>query len=455
MPRYGRIKKIKWISLPRNEKALAMSNPYCGLYSIFRFYADCELIQPDNVLIENTAVSPDQQLCLIEINLIHYNESLLSEDALYIIRRIFLHFTELGKQMIVRFLYDWDGKGVLHEPKDLIIILNHMKQLSPLLKEYTKSIYILQGLFIGSWGEMHNSRYLGERQMVLLTRQLYECSGDYTQIALRCPSFWRMIFKSVQPLEEESAFSNIRKARFSLFNDGIMASETDYGTYGSISAKDTRSCSEKWARGEELEFQGRLCRYVSNGGEVINDNPYNNVPLAIETLKEMRISYLHWKYDEQVLNKWKASRSGVTNVLWRDKTAYEYIIAHLGYRFTIEEVSLSNAAGKDGMLKADLMIRNLGFAPCYHRFCVTFVVRTTSFLESYEYSVDTDTRKWMPEEKVAIEIYIPAEDLKPGNYNLCFGIYDQQSQTPIQIANTFSSMDYTGRYNLGNFITYS
>ena len=455
MPRDGRIKKVKWIPLPREEKAVALCNPYSGLYSIFRFYADSKLMQPEEVIIDDISVDQDQQLCLLEINLIHFNETPLSEASLQIIRRIFQHFTNLGKQMIVRFLYDWDGKGVLHEPKDLSIILNHMKQLSPLLKEYTDHIYILQGLFIGSWGEMHNSRYLGERQMVLLARQMYECSGEHTQIALRCPSFWRLIFKTMQPLEEETGFANIRKARFSLFNDGIMASETDYGTYGSINAKDMRSYSDKWVREEELEFQYKLCRYVTNGGEVIHDNPYNNVSSAIETLKKMRISYLHWKYDEQVFDKWKANRSGVTSVLWRDKTAYEYIVAHLGYRFTIEDADLSFSSDKGGTLKAIVRIQNMGFAPCYHRFRVTFVIRTTSYFEWYEYPVDTDTRRWMPGERARLEVSIPTDGLRADKYNLCLGIYDPQTQRAIQLANTFSSMDHTGMYCLGNIMAYA
>ncbi len=451
MPGNGRIKKIKWIPLPRTEKAESLSNPYSGLYSIYHFYADSELLQlePEEVLIEDIVVNPAEQLCLIEINLLPFSELPISEGALQIIRRILLHFTAQGKQMILRFLYDWEGKGILNEPQDIEIILGHMRQLSPLLVEYTQSIYILQGLFIGSWGEMHNSRYLGERQMVRLANQIYECTGDHTQIALRCPSFWRMIFQTTLPLEEDVAFTNIRKARFSLFNDGIMASDTDYGTYGSINAKDSKSYSDKWVRGEELEFQNKLCRYVSNGGEVINDNPYNDASLAIETLKEMRISYLHWKYDELVLNKWKASRSGISNALWKNKSAYEYIVAHLGYRFTIESMSLSFIAHKDGALKVILRIRNQGFAPCYHRFQVKFAIRSASYSESYEYDVDADTSKWMPQERIELEAYLPTEKLSESKYILCFGIYDPRSQKPIQVANTFSGADHRGMYSLG------
>lgn len=451
MPHNGVTSKVKWMPLPRSEKAEALNNPYCGLYTIFRFFADSDMIHPDGVVIEEVSIDKIQQICLVEINLLHFNEIPLSETALHIVERIFRHFTTQGKQIIVRFVYDWEGKGVLSEPKDITIILNHMSQLSSLLKEYTKNIYILQGLFIGSWGEMHNSRYLSERHMTRLAKRLYECSGKNTQIALRCPSFWRMVFKTYQPLDEETAFTDIQKARFSLFNDGMMASETDFGTYGTVSAKDSKICTEKWVRWDELEFQNKLCRYVSNGGEVINECPYNDVAPAIEALKEMRVSYLHCNYDEQVLGKWKANRCGLSNVLWKDKTGFEYIAAHLGYRFTIENSSLALISDKRGNLKADIKISNMGFAPCYHQFNVKFIVRTASFSEVYEYAVDTDTRMWMPNEKVELETVIPTRGWEQGNYILCFGIYDPRTQRPIQLANTFSAADHMGNYSLGNF----
>jgi hypothetical protein len=451
MSQNGAINRIKWMPLPRAEKAEALKNPYCGLYSIFRFYVDCERMQPDGELIENVKVDQHQQLCLVEINLLPFNESPLSDQALQIVKRIFLHFSIQEKQMILRFVYDWEGKGVLNEPKDVSIIINHMSQLAPLLKEFTNHIYVLQGLFIGSWGEMHSSRYLSERNMTRLAKHIYECIGEKTQIALRCPSFWRMIFKTYQPLDETTAFTNIQKARFALFNDAIMASEADFGTYGNISIADAKAYGDKWLREEELEFQNKLCRYVSNGGEVINECRYNDAEPAIETLKKMRISYLHCEYDEQVLNKWRTSRFNSAAILWKDKSAFEYITAHLGYRFTLGEASLFVNSDKSS-LKAAVRITNMGFAPCYHKFEVKFVVRTPSFSEVYECGVDTDTRRWMPNEKVDLEVVIPAREWSQKSYILCFGIYDTQLQQPIQIANTFSAADHTGVYSLGNFM---
>ena len=50
---------------PSIEKADILNNPYCGLYSIYRFYADNKY---DINLISN------HQICLLEINLINFND---------------------------------------------------------------------------------------------------------------------------------------------------------------------------------------------------------------------------------------------------------------------------------------------------------------------------------------------------------------------------------------------
>ena len=447
-------KKIKWIPLPRSEKAEELNNPYCGLYSIFRLYAESIVCKDEGVSLEELAIDSSQRICLVEINLIHFNDKPLSDDALRNIERIFKYFTAHGKQMILRFVYDWDGKGIVSEPKDIEDILGHMAQLAPLLKGYERHIYIIQGLFIGSWGEMHNSRYLNERNISRLARQLYDCSGDSTQIALRCPSYWRMIFKTYDPLNDETAFSKFMGARFSLFNDGMLGSETDFGTYGNCHAKEAVSYSERWIRQDELEFQNKLCRYVSNGGEVINHNEYNDTAPSIEALRTMRVSYLHAEYDEQVLNKWKASKSGLPDSLWKDKSAFEYIAAHLGYRFEIKDVKLNISSKKGNNIKINSKICNTGFAPCYHRFDVKFAIRRRAYTELFEYDADTDTRFWMPGDTIEIEAEIPADRLQDNKYIVCAGIFDPRSDRHIELANTFSSADYKGYYSIGNIVVY-
>src|SRR5690554_2911369 len=128
--------KIKWISLPRTNKAQTLNNPYCGWYSIFRFYADNKTNYDEGIKLEEAILSSNHQLCLVEINLRNFNDKPLTIDALLNVKKIFRHFLLQEKQMIVRFVYDWDGNGILTEPKDISFILKHMDQLSDLLMEY-------------------------------------------------------------------------------------------------------------------------------------------------------------------------------------------------------------------------------------------------------------------------------------------------------------------------------
>jgi len=446
------VRKFRWYPFPIIEKTNILSNPYCGLYSMYRFYAEPNTNREEGISLDNIVISPNQQMCLLEINLIDFNDKSLSMDALQNIKDIFNYFSFHRKQMIVRFLYDWEGKGVLSEPKDIGFILDHMGQVSDLLKEFQDDIYIIQGLFIGSWGEMHNSRYLSEAYMTRLANKLYESSGHRTQIALRCPSFWRMIFRTNQPLDANTAYSDLRKARFSLFNDGMLGSDTDYGTYGNIHARDANNYSDKWIRKDELDFQYKLCSYVSNGGEVINNNKYNDVLPAIKDLKKMRVSYLHNDYDQQVLDKWKTSKSGLLNPLWKDKSAFEYIVAHLGYRFLIKDIKISSPS--TNRLKVKVKICNRGFAPCYHRFDVKLAVVNIRKSEAYEYLINTDTRFWFPNEVVELVTLIDTDKLKEDQYILCLSIYDSRSRKYIEIANNYSQVEDTAYYKLGNINIY-
>lgn len=447
-----RKRQIKWIPLPRTEKAEELKNPYCGLYRIFRLYAESIICHDEGISLEEIVLSPSQRICLVEINLIRFNDKSLSNEALDNIEKIFVFFRSQRRQMILRFVYDWEGKGILSEPKDIEIILEHMEQLSTILKSYERDIYIVQGLFIGSWGEMHNSRYLAERHMKRLAKKLYDSTGESTQIALRCPSYWRMIFNTFYPLNDEIAFTEHMSSRFSIYNDGMLASETDFGTYGHIYAKEAERHSDKWIRQDELAFQTNLCKYVSNGGEVINDNEYNDIKVAIEDLRKLRVSYLHSEYDEKVLNKWKANKSGISNPLWRDKSAFEYILAHLGYRYTIKDVKVSAMLDNNNMIKVNIKICNTGFSPSYHKFDVKIALRNRSYFDINEYIVDTDTRFWMPNEIIELKLDIPINMPKKSNCVLCFGIYDPRTQQKIEISNTFSGPDYKGYYSIGNIL---
>lgn len=441
--------KLTWVQYPLVDRSETLGNPYCGIYSIYKFFAHCENLQDAGDTIEKSILHCDQSLCLIEINLVRYNESSLTEEALDNVRQIFAFFADHGKEMIVRFVYDWDGNGLQNEPKNIGIILEHMQQLSPILINFAKSIYILQGLFIGSWGEMHNTRYITERSLVSLARQLYQCSGGSVYIAVRCPSIWRTIFKTYEPLSGPQAYTDSMQAHFCLFNDGILASDTDNGTYGNIARSVSTDYGDKLTRFEELKFQEKLCDYVPNGGETVNPSEDNDFAATCRAFSQMHISYLNGEYDPEVLNKWKETKTGLRDKPWKDTSVYDYIAAHLGYRFSIEKIAVSMIKDRDKQLHIKIQLINSGFSCGYRRYDVSLVIRDATYTQVYTHPVDTDTRRWLPGAPVALDEDIDFSQWTLQEYILGLKITDPQSRKHIRLANSFSDIDYSGIHSLG------
>ena len=211
----------------------------------------------------------------------------LSSDALFTgFDSILGAWAGSNKQLILRFLYDWDGNASATEPSDIKIILKHMEQTASVYNKYADSIYILQGLYIGSYGEMHGSAHQDKNNIIRLARKLYNVSAPSIFLAVRTPAQLRAITEGTDGLVTE---------RLGLFNDGILSSTSDCGTYA------------EGKREQELEFQDNLCLSVPNGGEAIIENPLNNINNAVKDLRKMHVSYLNSMYDASVLDKWKAS----------------------------------------------------------------------------------------------------------------------------------------------------
>ena len=64
-------------------------------------------------------------------------------------------------------------------------------------------------------------------------------------------------------------------------------------------------------------------------GEVIVDNPYNNLENAIADLKTMHVSYLNEDYDRNVLDKWAATVVN-TDDCYDGMDGWSYVERHLG-----------------------------------------------------------------------------------------------------------------------------
>ena len=117
-----------------SESGDAIKNPYVGLYSIrgYLLAEDATFSLPEaNAAIDSNSSS--FELSLIEINLKNYGNCDLSDNALSQIDSILSAWTKTGSQLILRFLYDWDGQNLESEPNELSQILTHMEQVGPIV----------------------------------------------------------------------------------------------------------------------------------------------------------------------------------------------------------------------------------------------------------------------------------------------------------------------------------
>ena len=148
----------------------ALNRPDCGWYQLHAYYLrpGTALSASDLYVNQTDDSGYTYRLSLVEFNLAGYRDRELDETALDNIRQVLERFSGTKLSVIVRFLYDWDGLGLEKEPDDIAIILQHMKQAGAILNEYEDIIYTTQGIFVGSWAEMHHSKYLSAEDMTKL-----------------------------------------------------------------------------------------------------------------------------------------------------------------------------------------------------------------------------------------------------------------------------------------------
>lgn len=403
-----------------------LANPYCGFYKIYGYTLSdnsaARIIDPSSI---SRDTGNSRRLVMIQINLKNFQNSSLTNTALNQLENILSAWAQTDKHFILRFLYDWDGKAEDTEPEDMEIILQHMRQTASVYNKYADRIYIIQGLYTGNYGEMHHSHHESSEDMIRLASVLADVSDPSVYLAVRTPAHWRTITGCTEPADAASASAGSLARRLGLFNDGILSSVSDAGTYAD------------GERESELLFQNRLCQNVPNGGEVIIDNPRNNLTETVKDLRTMHVSYLNEDYDPNVLNKWKNSTYEEQDI-FEGCSGYDYIAAHLGYRYVLRssEISFSESFSKTATLS--LAIENTGFSNSYYpfRFTVTLINRDTK--QSISLASDKDSSFLRCGTTNTIDFTLNVRDYAPGTYDIYFLTLDAASEEAIQYANTMT-----------------
>lgn len=404
--------RIRYTSETFIQTNKPLQNPYCGFYHIIGYTLSDDYESSDSY---TTAIgSYTESLVLLEINLKNYRTGEISEKGLKQLNDILASWEKSpnNTKLILRFLYDWDGMALATEPDSIDIILKHIEQVSQSINKYRDTVYIMQGVFIGNWGEMHHSKFQDESSLKQLFEKLNNVIDSSIYLSVRTPKQWRDINRSAKA----------NNTRIGLFNDGILGSESDLGTY-----------SEN-EREKELKFQNELCRYVPNGGEVVFNNNLSELKTSVSSLKEMHISYLNADYDSRVLEKWKGT-------VWqgddpfRGCDGYTYIKSHLGYRFVLDSCKIKQS----GIIRPDytlqITIENSGFSKALKPFKTDIILLNEGTDECMSVLFDADLRTVESGNKKTFTATLPVKVLKQEDYLIYLSVKDKSSGQTILLGN--------------------
>lgn len=193
--------------------------PYQGYYHIIGY-----TLNDTDEAIASHADTYSDSLVLLEINLKNYKNTDISEHALSQLEQIFKDWSNTDTQILLRFLYDLDGIAKATEPDSLSTILTHIDQVSDIVNRYSDSVYLMQGIFIGNWGEMHGSEFMDDTSVHTLINHLNESIDSSIYLSVRTPAHWRMITNLYDVPKKFPAFQANGNliARLGLYNDGML-----------------------------------------------------------------------------------------------------------------------------------------------------------------------------------------------------------------------------------------
>lgn len=326
--------KKKTVTLIGNQKdgGEKLINPGRGFLRVYPF----KLEEPFDEEVLSTSVVKEETLALVEISLAAYKDTNIDEGGLNHLHHILIFFRRRHLDVILRVSYDMEGETVTYEPTTLNQILRHMDQVMDVVAGYKNEIFLVQGLFVGRWGEMHSSRYTTDETLVKLYRRFrMSKAGDLT-LAVRTPDQLRLLSSENEILKEDEPFlTNLN--RIALFDDAMLSDDTDMGTFGLATKED------------DMLYIAKRCQKYPVGGEAITGEEVYTAKDVIHELRTMGVNYLNSQYDKRQLDNWKEASYGGTDL-------YTFVDNHLGYRLLISEINWDK---KQELLS--IVVENRGF----------------------------------------------------------------------------------------------
>jgi hypothetical protein len=356
----------------------------------------------------------DRQISMVRMlySLAGHRESPIPAEYLARIEADFAAARQAGVKLIPRFAYNSGPIGAPDAPIERM--LEHIDQLTPVLRANADVLAFLEAGFAGAWGEWHSSTNglftsgtgapptVNEKTRALAEKLLAALPAD-RMIALRCPRFKTDLFGET-PLAATEAFSGTPRARTGAINDCFLASPNDSGTFTKRMA-------------EEKAFYHQDNLYVPQGGETCSTSaaaqPFIGCANALKEMAYQRYNTLNIDYQRGVLNGWETGG------------CMPEVRRRLGYRHRLIETRAPDSVRAGGAFAITLSVVNEGFANLYNPRPLEVVLRHQPSGRLYRLQTSEDPRRWLPGERRTVELSggVPA-DAAAGAYDVLLHLPD-------------------------------
>lgn len=304
----------------------------------------------------------------------------LTQSYLDSLKSMLQAIDDSGACAIVRFAYTYPSdvpegtslKVIANKEPSIDMMKTHISQFVPVLNEFTDVITALECGLVGPWGEMHSSDIATQSTWNILFDQFLSILDEKIKFVVRQPNFIYKYYGYTLDNLENFDYENCN--RIGLFNDGYLGSKSDLGTFDD--------------RKKEITFLEKLESFPY-GGEVVKDstpNDYNELWHSCNEMFRTNLSYLNIAWNDEVIERWANTPYGskypeiLNDPLYQNKSEFDYINNHLGYRLVCEELNykLTNK------FTYSLDIKNVGFGGLYKEKTAFIILKNENELIKYE-----------------------------------------------------------------------
>lgn len=381
-----------------------------------------------------------------------------------------------GAMVGLRFRYDAEGKEN-PEPAEFSQVLRHIGQIgeSGLLTEYEDVISFVETGFVGCWGEQWGGKYTSLEHKAQVLDAFLNITPPSVAVTVRTPNTMRQWLKDYCGIETTAADMSYeisdpelaaKAERIGMYNDGYMGSDSDLGTY-SNRAGETAWLANAPAYGGEFSgndewrmkyttwqpefalpemYSTNLVRINSNLYKTKNaSQTFSTMEEAEARLAQIRLLYescglgdfdeapsiaasentdgtctyvASWKwmgYDDFTFDAELDKKLDVDcdNSAFYGESVYQFMRAHLGYRFVLRESRLTAQSKAGGALKMEFTVENTGFSEAPKDKEVEVLLTNGDILYTYSHPM-VNAREWASGTRNELGLNLTLPETMPG-----------------------------------------